>query len=355
MTARIGLITALAGVLAGVGAAQEAAAQQRGTVEHVKIHAKSLEGNLNGDPAERDVSVYLPASYKVQRDRRYPVVYMLHGFTDSNTKWFGVEKHWINLPEVLDKAMAGAPEREMIIVMPNAFTRFHGSMYSTSATNGDWETFVARELVAFIDAKYRTLPATASRGLAGHSMGGYGTIRIGMKYPEVFSSVYALSPCCLMPSAAMLSGKPTMPPQSVEIKTQAEIDKASFGVKAALASAAAWSPNPKNPPLFIDLPVRDGQTQPAVVAKWAANAPLAMMDQYLPNLKRLKAIAFDAGNKDAGIAAAITVLDKALNGYDVPHFFEIYNGDHLNRIADRIAEKMLPFFGENLSFSDGLN
>lgn len=68
----------------------------------------------------------------------------------------------------------------MIVVMPNAFTAFQGSMYSSSVTTGDWEGFVAREPVGSIDGHYRTIASVGSRGLAGHSMGGYGTPRIGI-------------------------------------------------------------------------------------------------------------------------------------------------------------------------------
>lgn len=322
-----------------------------GEVEHIKVHGKSLEGNLSGDSADRDVSVYLPASYKSQPTRRYPVVYMLHGFTDSNQKWFGVEKHWINLPQILDQVLKTTQEKEFIVVMPNAFNRFQGSMYSTSVTNGDWEAFIARELVAFIDQKYRTIPEATSRGLAGHSMGGYGTLRISMKHPNVFSSVYALSACCMIPSANLLSGHGGVSPQLSEIKTPADIQQAGFGVKAILASAAAWSPNPKNPPFYLDLPVQDGKVRPEIIAKWSANAPLAMVDQYLPNLKKIRAIAFDAGDQDTGIAATSRTLNRMLNDYGVEHFFEIYPGDHVNRIGQRIESNVIPFFQKNLKFT----
>ncbi len=327
-----------------------ASGQTTGTVEHIKIHGKSLEGNLSGDSADRDMSVYLPASYKKQAARRYPVVYMLHGFTDSNQKWFGVEKHWIHLPQVLDQALKGSPDKEVIVVMPNAFNRFQGSLYSSSATIGDWETFIAKELVTFIDQKYRTIAAPSSRGLAGHSMGGYGTLRIGMKYPDVFSSIYALSPCCLLPSSGLLSGKAEVPPQLNDIKTTEDIQKAGFGVKAILASAAAWSPNPNNPPFFVDLPVKDGKVRPEIIAKWAANAPLATLDQNLTNVRRLKAIALDSGDQDTGIAATSKTFSEILKSYGVLHFFEIYPGDHVNRIAERIGKQTIPFFQKNLEF-----
>lgn len=324
---------------------------KQGTVERIKVHGKSLEGNLSGDSPDRDVSVYLPPSYKTEKNRRYPVVYMLHGFTDSDEKWFGIGgiKHWIKLPEVLDKTFADGSTREMIVVMPNAFTRFKGSMYSNSVTVGDWETFVTKELVAYIDSHYRTWPQAASRGLAGHSMGGYGTMRLGMKSPEVYSSIYALSPCCMdagRPNPAMAQMMKTVE----AVKTDEEVAKQNFFVVAMLASAAAWSPNPKNPPFYLDLPFRDGEVVPEILARQQANATLVAIHQYIPNLKRLKAIGLDAGTKDMGISAATKELDKVLTDYGIAHFYESYDGDHLNRIAERLQTKTLPFFSQNLSF-----
>jgi S-formylglutathione hydrolase len=320
-----------------------------GTVERVKVHGKSLEGNLDGDSPDRDVSIYLPPGYKTEKNRRYPVAYMLHGFTDDDARWFGAVKHWINLPEVLDQTFAGGSARAMIVVMPNAFTRFKGSMYSNSVTVGDWETFIAKELVGYIDSHYRTLPQAASRGLAGHSMGGYGALRLAMKSRDVFSSVYALSPCCMQPNHGNPAMKEMM--KKIEaIKTDEEVKSQSFFGLAMLASAAAWSPNPKNPPFFIDLPFRDGEVVPEVMARQHANATLVMIHQYIPALRRLKAIGIDAGTKDTGISAATKELDKVLTDYGIAHFYESYDGDHLNRIAERIQTKTMPFFSTNLSF-----
>jgi len=214
----------------------------KGSVERIKVHGKSLEGNLEGNPADPDVSVYLPPSYKKESKRRYPVVYLLHGFTDTDAQWYGLVKHWINLPVILDKVFAAGQAQEMIIVTPNAFTRSGGSYYSNSITAGNWEDFVSKELVAYIDAHYRTIAKTSSRGLAGHSMGGYGTIRIGERHPEIFSSIYLLSPCCLAPG----SQRSAEALAKIEaVKTPDDIAKADFMTKAALAYAAAWSPNPQ--------------------------------------------------------------------------------------------------------------
>ena len=320
----------------------------KGSVQRIRLHGKGLEGNLSGDSADRFVTIYLPAGYKNNPKKRYPVIYFLHGYTDDDAKFFGFSRHWMNMVPVLDSVFGSGKAREMIVVTPNAYTRFQGSMYSNSITTGNWEDYVAKELVAYMDSHYRTIATAAGRGLCGHSMGGYGAMRIGEKYPSVFSSVYLLSPCCLN------SGPPitTIPRQLLRadsIKTIEDFQKADFGIKALFASAAAWSPNPNNPPFYLDLPVKNGEVQRNVEMKWVANRPLNSLDQYISNLKELKAIGFDAGTRDQGIAASIRTLDEELNKYGVKHSFEIYEGDHINRVAERIGTKLLQFFSDNLS------
>lgn len=321
-----------------------------GTVVRIKVHGKLLEGNLSGDSADRYVSIYLPASYKTNPKRRYPVVYFLHGYTDNDAKFYGFEKHWMALPPILDTVFAQDPKREMIVVTPDAYTRFQGSMYSNSITTGNWEDFIAKELVTYIDNHYRTISKKESRGLCGHSMGGYGALRIGEKNPGVFSTVYLLSPCCLVSSPMPTEGIPKGFLHADSVKTIEELQKADFMTKALFASAAAWSPNPGNPPFYIDLPVKNGKIQPETLQKWDANRPLNSLDQYIYNIKKLTAIGFDAGDKDMGIAESIRSLDKELNKYSIKHTFEIYDGNHTSHVADRIKNEMLQFFVTNLSF-----
>lgn len=322
----------------------------KGTVHRIKVHGKSLEGNLSGDSTYRHVSIYLPASYHSDPTKRYPVVYFLHGYTDDDAKFYGFKKHWMALPPVLDTVFAKDKAREMIVVTPDAYTRFQGSMYSNSVTTGNWEDFIAEELVNHIDSQYRTIAKREARGLCGHSMGGYGALRIGEKNPDVFSSVYLLSPCCLNATSMTLETIPKSFLRADSIETIEEVLKADFGTKALFASAAAWSPNPANPPFFLDLPVQDGKLQPAVLLKWNANSPLSSLDQYIFNIKKLKAIGFDAGTRDIRIAESIKILDNELNKYGVKHVFEIYEGDHINRVSERIETKMMKFFSENLLF-----
>ena len=317
-----------------------------GTVEQVLVHGTSLEGNLEGDSPDRPVLVYLPPSYAADSARRYPVVYLLHGYGGRETTF---TERLARLPDSADRLDPAQGFSSAIYVMPGAFTLHKGSMYSDSVTTGNWERFVAEDLVGYIDGHYRTLPTRMSRGLAGHSMGGYGAIRIGMKRPDVFASLYLMSSCCL--SANRNPSPQSMAPADA-IRTRQQAEDAArmpgFGPSLNLALAAAWSPNPANPPLFLDLPVKDGQVRPEIVGKWAANAPLEMIEQNANNLKKYYAIAMDIGTKDT-LLASNRQLHDAMGRLRIPHQYEEYDGDHTNRVRERIERNVLPFFARYLA------
>ena len=165
----------------------------------------------------------------------------------------------------------------------------------------------------------------------GHSMGGYGATRIGMKHADVFGNLYIMSPCCLAPrpmpraedEAALAS-----------LKSLEEAAKLPFPQRAQLASASAWSPNPAKPPLYLDLPYGAGQQD--VRARWAAN------------LRRYRGIALDVGDQD-GLKADTQKLHEALNRYGIANSFEIYPGTHVSHIALRFQDHVLPFFSRTLT------
>jgi enterochelin esterase-like enzyme len=312
----------------------------KGKLDRITVHAKSLEGNLEGDSADRDVFVYLPPSYEREPNRRYPVVYTLHGFGLRAQQWVG----FANVAG-LERGLASGTTKEMILVSPDAYSLHTGSFYSNSKTTGDWETFIAVELVSYIDSHYRTIPDRMSRGLAGHSMGGYGTFRIGMKHPEVFSSLYAMSACCMLEKAEVT---PEIT-QLETITTAEEARRLPFNRKSPLARAAAWSSNANNPPLFIDLPVKDGKQRPEIVAKWMANSLMVMLQQYAPNLKKMKAISMNVGLRE-DLLQPNRDMDVALTDAGVPHHFETFDGDHNGQVPANFQNVVLPFFSGELAF-----
>jgi enterochelin esterase-like enzyme len=320
-------------------------------VEHIKVHGTALEGNLEGDAIDRDVIVFLPPSYKHDQARRYPVVYALHGYSIGAEQW----SHEIHVPQTIEGAFAQGA-KEMIVVLPDSKTIYNGSMYSSSATTGDFERFISHDVVAYIDAHYRTIAKRESRGLVGHSMGGYGASRIGMKHPEVFGSLYIMSPCCMSPMGSGGPG-PADKMKEMAIANEQKIAGAKSPADAAallpgfgsaqLATAAAWAPNPKNPPLYLDLPTKDGIPVPEVQAKFAANAPLAFIDQYIGNLKQYRAIAIDVGDQ-YGLRVDAGNLHGILDSYGIANSFEIYSGTHTSAVADRFQNHVMPFFSKTL-------
>jgi enterochelin esterase-like enzyme len=332
------------------GAAQPPA--PKGTLERITVHGRALEGNLEGDSPDRPVVVYLPPSYAKDTIRRYPVLYFLHGYTATAEAYVKS----LAIPDSIDRAIA-AGSREMIVVIPDAFTKYSGSMFSNSPTIGDWETFIAQDLTAFVDKRYRTIASRDGRGLAGHSMGGYGTMRIGMKQPASFAALYAMSSCCLMNDPAARGAGPGARGDGAAGRGDAAAARGAGagrgagrggGMANALsAQAAAWAPNTKTPP-FFDLPTKDGELQPLIAAKWIANSPLVMVDQHVPALKSMRAIALDVGDKDPFVTTN-RQLNEALTRLDITNTLEVYDGDHGNRVRERFESQVLRFFSRHLS------
>jgi hypothetical protein len=170
-------------------------------------------------------------------------------------------------------------------------------------------------------------------------MGGYGAIRIGMKRPDVFSTLYVMSACCLINNPF-----PAPPANSKQNNTKG----GGAPLQLNSAWAAAFSPNPKNPPAYFDEPIKDGHEQPLVIAKWHAASPLAMIDQYVTNLKKYHAIVGDVGLQD-GLAGQNRQLYQMMTDFGIMHTFETYEGDHTNKIPERIETKVLPFFSKSLA------
>lgn len=331
---------------ANVNAPPVVAGAQPAFVEHIRVHGASLEGNLEGNDVAREVIVILPPSYRTDTQRRYPVVYALHGYSIGARQW----AQEIHVPQTVEGAFAlGA--QEMIVVLPDSRTMHNGSMYSSSVTTGDFERYVSHDVVEYMDANYRTIPDRRSRGLVGHSMGGYGASRIGMKNPDVFGSLYIMSPCCMSARGAG-AANPENEQTIAAMQSPSESASVPFGLRTTLAVAAAWSPNPDNPPLYIDLPIRDGEVQPDVLARWAANAPLAMVDQYIGNLRRYDAIFIDVGDQD-GLRVDSGRLHEILNRNGIENGFEIYPGNHTSGMADRFQNHVMPFFGRHLCGMEG--
>lgn len=329
------------------------------TVVEATIRASGLEGNLLNDPINQRAMVYLPPSYRTHLSRHYPVVYLLHAFAAS------VKKTWIegvDVQKTMDRALVEGLTQEMILVMPNASNAYQGSFYVNSETTGQWEDYIRNDLVSYVDRHFRTLSQPSSRGIAGHSMGGFGAIRMGMKHADTFSAVYPISACCLAMVADLGIDSPgwrrTLKLESREalenLLKQGDLE--SFYSAAQIALAAAFSPNPKRPPFFADFPWRmeNGQllrNEPAFT-KWQNHFPINMVERYRKNLTKLRGLQIEYGVNDqfSHIRVATPLFSQMLTKHHVQHILRAHDGDHGNQVAENMRRLVLPFFSQTLQF-----
>jgi hypothetical protein len=330
---------------------------KNGEVLSRKFLAPSIQGNAAGEDPMRDVSVYLPPGYNESKER-YPTIYFLHGFytTDKNMV------DWLGLVKLMDKAIISGRIRPVIMILPNSFTLYKGSFYTNSTLTGNWADFIGKDVVAYADKNFRTIPNRNSRGLCGHSMGGNGALKIGMLFADTFSSVYALSPAVLNWSSDFTLRNSAFK-KLAKAKTANEIltDTTEAGFYSAVLSslARAYSPDKNSMPMQAKLPVGyigdSAVYNMEVIKQWEANFPVNMIEAYLPALKSLRALKMDWGRNEDFPHIPITAMQfsKILETYKVKHFAEEYIGDHQNMLdgfEGRIYTELLPFFNTYLKF-----
>ena len=321
--------------------APDAAVPEGITVDAPMVHGRTLVGNLEGNSAEREVMVVLPPSYASSPDRHYPVVYYLHGFAISGRDFYD----YMQVPTAVSENAAEG--REFIVVVPDTLTEMGGSMYSNSVTTGNFRDFIAGDLVDYIDANYRTINRPEGRGLVGHSMGGYGTLVVAMTHPGVFDSFWAQSACCVSARRETVESATAM--ASVP---RDGVDESGFGMRAGLASAVAWAPNPEKPPFYVDWAVTaEGELDEAVLARWANNSPLAMVSSNISALQSYDGVALDVGDAD-GLVVDDTRIHEEFEKFGIEHFWEVYEGTHTDKIGPRFNAIVLPWMAEHLDMGE---
>jgi S-formylglutathione hydrolase FrmB len=264
-----------------------------------------------------------------------------------------------SLTGLLDAAIAQAATSEMIVIVPEARNAYFGSFYANSELIGNWEDAIVREVVPWIDSRFRTIAAPDSRGIAGHSMGGYGAIMMAMKNPDVFGALFALSPCCIAliddwgpengawSKALRMRSRDELNP---EPQTFEELYPTIF-----IAMAAAFSPEPTGTGLRVRMPFaeRAGQLIPdePAYSEWKGAMPLYQVQRYQDRLQRLKGIYLDFGAREelTHIRSGTRMLSGELARLGIPHTFDIYaEGNHWSHLKKRIKSRVLPFFSEVL-------
>jgi S-formylglutathione hydrolase FrmB len=333
------------------------ATEQAGSFNTVKIESVALAKNLIGEQTERNIHVYLPPAYDTST-KRYPVVYFLPGFGDQS---MGA------LAEDINKLIQGGTIQEMIVVVVPGDNQLGGSFYVNSPVTGDWEDFVVQEVVGYVDNHYHTIARVESRGLSGHSMGGFGSLNIAMLHPDVFGAVYSLSPGLFDENGLA---------NSQMFITDYTIQRYLDGQKAVLAKpedrqldsvlwmldhlttayGMAFAPDLQKPPFYFDYPYGESNGKlvrdDIVWKQWESGygGIAEKIPQYKDNWLKLKGIVIDYGTNDnySWIPEGCVYFDQQLTAAGILHEMAVHDGDHQSQLGKRVLEHMLPFFSKLL-------
>jgi enterochelin esterase family protein len=281
----------------------------------VLIHpfeSRILENNFLRDPHVRRTGIYLPPDYDATArgdvPKRYPVVYLLAGFTGRGTMMLNESAWEENIQQRLDRLITTDVIEPLIAVLPDAFTRYGGSQYINSAGTGRYMDYLVEELVPWVDAHFRTIAARERRAVAGKSSGGFGALTLAMHHPEIFGAVA----CHSGDMHFDLCYRPDFPPflRSIEkfggvqkfIETFRALHpkKGDFhSILSTVGYASCYSPNTDSPWGF-DLPfdAQTGEWHDDVWARWKAWDPIEVIPQYERALRSMQVLYLDCGTRD---------------------------------------------------------
>jgi len=349
-----------------------------GQLIETTVHVPSLQNNIFADITQQPVAVYLPPSYH-STETRYPVVYFLPGFSTHYKRFLDGTFSGLRLNSSLDNLINQGKIKEMIVVLVNGLTFMLGSYYVNSPVRGNWEDYVVTDLVVHIDSTYRTIPNAESRGIAGHSMGGFGALNLALLHPEIFSVAYGLSPGLFDPNGladqGMFSSQTTINNFIAKQQEWAAMAKDSAVAAFKLyieylksrndnntvfsyAYGTAFSPNPDSHPPNINYPYYKSGDQLLCDASVLQNyqngfGGLAWkVEQYKENLLKLRRIIIDYGKSDfySWIPRGCVYFSQLLTEAEIPHELISFNGGHSNMVRSRIENYMMPYFSESLVF-----
>ncbi len=315
----------------------------QGRVECRPIESAVLAGNRAGDPATREVPVYLPPGHDAP-GARFPVVFLLAGFTGRGQNFLETHPWRRGVARRFDEQVARGEAPPAILVMPDCFTKLGGSQYVDSEYLGRYEEHVARELVEFVDRHYPTLPGR--RAVIGKSSGGFGAMHLSMRHPETFPVAASISgDCCFehsyaqsfLPAARGLLAYDSDPARFLEqFLEKPDLSGDGHAVIDLLAMSACYSPN-LDSPLGFDLPIDPvtGERRAEVWARWLEFDPVVACERYAENWSRLEWLHLEAGLRDEfHLQFGLRVLVRRLRELGIPHEHEEFEGGHFG-IDDR--------------------
>lgn len=317
-------------VISGCASSKTIANEQEASNEHfisMSLHSKAIAKNIVNETAEQEIAVYLPPSY-YDSEKNYPVVYYLHGFSESPTAFV------FSARARLDEAFSDGA-REFILVSVNGKNRLGGSFYENSPVTGNWEEYVTDEVVSFIDKNFRTIENKNSRGICGFSMGGYGAYNIALKHPDIFNSFLTMSPGAL-----------------ADEDLPAALESWAYGFRVAYAQT--FSPDVTNTRIYGSIPELSGTPEDNIIVKNWENGYgniSQKIDDYIALQNPLKAMKIIYGENDSypWIPKGCEFFSARLSEKGITHSIESFPYGHILH-PQVVKNYIVPFFNENLEY-----
>jgi enterochelin esterase family protein len=312
--------------------------QKQGTVKILRHESEVLKGNRLKDAHVRDLCVYLPPNYE-ESNKSFPVVYCLTGFTGRGKMLLNDNAFTPNLAQRLDNLIADETIKPMIVVMPDCFTYYGGSQYINSSATGNYEDYLTKEIVPFVDENFRTINDKNSRAVMGKSSGGYGALIMAMRHSDIFGLACSTSgdayfEFCYFPGIAegfrAIKGDPKALVEKFW-REDARKGKEDFAALNTIGMSACYSPN-ENSELGFDLPfdLETGEVRYEVWERWLAHDPVRMVEKHAADLKTLKLLYIDAGTRDEfALDLGARILCKRLKNFNVPFIHEEFDDGHM--------------------------
>jgi S-formylglutathione hydrolase len=331
----------------------------------LRIEVDALSNSVAGTETERNIQIYLPEGY-ADSSEEYPVIYLLHGGPGTDSFYvypellekYNEKTHSFaalpTFPEEgfktwIDTLVARGKLRPSIIVMPDANSAppLETSWYSNSATNGNFEDYICEDLINYMDTHYRTINSRNGRAIIGYCCGGYGALMIAMKHPELFCTVASHSAPLYV--GQILYKIPDFLAENPNCNVTEDLWEKPM-TSFMWTMAAAWSPNPDNPPLYADFPFDcpTGEVDQTIMAKWMANDPFTLLDNYGQGLKTLSGVYIDIGENDEfQFQLAYPLVFEKLDELGINYDFEMHDGMHYNQMFECL-EKSLTYCSDRM-------
>lgn len=326
----------------------------KGRIERLTVRSHALENNLLGDPAIREVSVYLPEGYDAS-DADYPLLVGLAGFTSSGPKLLSWQSFGESLPQRLDRLVARGEMGPVVLALPDGFTSLGGNQYVDSPVTGNWEAFLLDEMLPRIEDTFRVRRGARNRAVFGKSSGGYGALVQGLRHGRRWGAVACHSGDMAFELVYLRDMPRTLDTLARDggdvvrfLDRLAAADKIrgeEMHALMTLAMAATYDPQPDKP-RGIGLPVdpHTCQLDERRWQRWLEHDPLRLIDrpEMQANLASLGGLLLDCGSRDQYfLHYGARAFSRKLRSLGIDHVYEEFEDDHSG--IDYRLDRSLPF------------